>query len=87
VGQSRAVQYQNITFEFSRIAAALFFGFTRRGGYDLATTEKALLDLLYLRGQIPLADELELSDVDFQRLDEFSKSFPKTVQKKISILK
>ena len=87
VGQSRSLQYQGITFEFSRIAATLFFGFTREERYDLATPEKALLDLLYLRGQIPFADELELSEVDFERLYQFSKTFPKTVQKKISLLK
>ena len=87
VGQSRSVEYQGITFEFSRIALTLFFGFTREGRYDLATPEKALLDLLYLRGQIPFTDELELSEVDFERLHQFSKAFPKTVQKKISLLK
>jgi hypothetical protein len=31
--------------------------------------------------------ELELSEVDFERLHQFSKTFPKTVQKKISLLK
>ena len=87
VGQSRSVEYQGITFEFSRIVSTLFFGFTREGRYDLATPEKALLDLLYLRGQIPFTDELELSEVDFERLHQFSKAFPKTVEKKISLLK
>jgi hypothetical protein len=87
VGQSRAVQYQGVTLEFSRIAPTLFFGFTREERYDLATPEKALLDLLYLRGQIPFADELELGEVNFEKLGEFSKPFPKTVQKKISVLK
>ncbi len=87
VGQSRSLQYQGITFEFSRIAGALFFGFTREGRYDLATPEKALLDLLYLRGQIPFSDELEISEVDFEKLHQFSTKFPKIVQKKISPLK
>jgi hypothetical protein len=87
VGQSRSLQYQGITLEFSRINSTLFFGFTREGRYDLATPEKALLDLLYLRGQIPFADELELGEVDLEKLHQFSKPFPKTVQKKISLLK
>jgi len=87
VGQRRTLQYQGITLEFSRIAAPLFFGFAREEHYELGTPEKALLDLLYLRGQIPFADELELGGVDFEKLNQFSKSFPKTVQKKISILK
>jgi hypothetical protein len=87
VGQRRSLEYQGITIEFSRIASSLFFGFTREGHYDLATPEKALLDLLYLRGHIPFADELELGEVKFERLHQFSEKFPKTVQKKISLLK
>jgi predicted transcriptional regulator of viral defense system len=86
VGQSRSLEYQGITLEFSRIAPALFFGFTREERYDVATPEKALLDLLYLRGQIPFSDELEFSDVDFERLHQFSQKFPKTVRKKLALL-
>jgi hypothetical protein len=87
VGQSRSLGYQGITLEFSRIAPARFFGFKREERYDLATPEKALLDLLYLRGQIPFRDELELSDVDVERLQQFSKKFPKTVQRNLALLK
>ncbi len=87
VGQVRSLQYQGITLEFSRISPPLFFGFTREGRYDLATPEKALLDLLYLRGEIPFADELELGEVNLEKLNQFSKPFPKTVQKKISLLR
>jgi hypothetical protein len=76
-----------MTLEFSRIAPALFFGFTRQERYDLATPEKAILDLLYLRGQIPFRDELELGDVDVEKLQQFSKKFPKTVQKNLALLK
>ena len=87
VGQNRSLDYQGVTLEFSRIAPALFFGFTREERYDLATPEKALLDILYLRGQIPLRDELELSDLDLEKLQHFSRKFPKTVQKKLTALK
>lgn len=86
VGRSRTVRYQGIMLEFSRIAPPLFIGFERRGKYDLATPEKALLDLLYLRGRIPLPDELELSELDPEKLLRFSEKFPKTVQKKIRAL-
>jgi predicted transcriptional regulator of viral defense system len=86
VGESRSIDYQGITLEFSRIAPKLFWGFKRDGDYDLATPEKALLDLLYLRGKIPFADELELSEMDFKKLLYFSQKFPKTVQKRISQL-
>jgi hypothetical protein len=86
VGQSRSLEYQGVTLEFSRIAPVLFFGFTREERYDLATPEKALLDLLYLRGQIPFRDELELSDLNVEKLRQFSQKFPKTVQKKLALL-
>jgi hypothetical protein len=86
VGQSRSLGYQGITLEFSRIAPILFFGFTRQERYDMATPEKALLDLLYLRGQIPFRDELELGDLDVEKLQEFSQKFPKTVRKKLALL-
>jgi hypothetical protein len=86
VGRSRTVRYQEIMLESSRIAPPLFFGFERRGKYDLATPEKALLDLLYLRGRIPLPDELELSELDPGKLLRFSEKFPRTVQKKIRAL-
>ncbi len=86
VGQSRSSEYQGTILEFSRIAPNLFFGFTRQVHYDMATPEKALLDLLYLRGQIPFSDELELGDLDLEKLHQFSQKFPKTVQKKLALL-
>jgi predicted transcriptional regulator of viral defense system len=87
VGESRSLDYQGITLEFSKIAPKLFFGFKTDGYYNLATAEKALLDLLYLRGKIPFADELELSEVDFEKLLDFSKKFPKTIQNRILLLR
>jgi hypothetical protein len=86
VGQSRSVDYRGTTLQFSRIAPNLFTGFKRVGRYDLATPEKALLDLLYLRGRIPLVDELELKDLNLNELQNLTKQFPKTVQDKISPL-
>jgi hypothetical protein len=87
VGMGHTLHYQGITLEFSKIAPKLFFGFKRENHYDLAGPEKAILDLLYLRGKIPFADELELGGLDFEKIHDFSKKFPKTVQKKILSLK
>jgi hypothetical protein len=86
VGQSRSLNYRDVTLEFSRIASSLFWGIKREERYDLATPEKALLDLLYLRGTIPLPDELELSELNFESLHNFSERFPRTVRGKISQL-
>jgi hypothetical protein len=86
VGQSRSLDYRDTTLEFSKIAPSLFWGFERKEGYDLATPEKALLDLIYLRGKIPLMDELERSELNFEKLYNFSERFPRTVRDKISEL-
>ena len=86
VGRSRSVDYRGITLEFSKIAPNLFSGFMRTGRYDLATSEKALLDLLYLRGRIPLADELELREINIKELQRLAKKYPQTIQRKISEL-
>ena len=86
VGRSRSLNYRDVTLEFSKIATSLFWGFKREERYDLATPEKALLDLVYLRGRLPLPDELELSEVNFERLFNFSEKFPRTVRHKISEL-
>jgi hypothetical protein len=69
------------------LAPALFFGFSREERYDLATPEKALLDLLYLRGQAPFRDELELGHLDVEKLRQYSQKFPKTVRKKLALLR
>ena len=78
-------------FAFRHIKRELFRGFRTidvGGRHDavVATPEKALLDLLYLRGRIPLPDELELSELDPGKLLRFSEKFPQTVQKKIRAL-
>lgn len=86
VGESRSIDYRGITLQFSKIAAHLFFGVRRIGQFDLATPEKALLDLFYLRGEIPLPDELEIKEMDIKKLQNFSKKFPLTVERKISKL-
>ena len=86
MGRSRAVTYQGIRFDFSRINPSLFSGFERRERYDLATAEKALLDLLYLRKTLPVSDELELGELDSGRILDLSKRYPGTVRKKIEDL-
>jgi hypothetical protein len=86
VGRNRSVNYRGIRMDYSKIAPSLFFGFERRERYDLATAEKAPLDLLYLRGTLPVSDELELGELDSGRLLDFSKKYPGTVRKKIENL-
>ncbi|MBU0482829.1 MAG: hypothetical protein KKG47_17180, partial [Proteobacteria bacterium] len=52
-----------------------------RDGFNLALPEKALLDTIYLRKVIPFRDELDLSLLDRQRLDQMANDFPGPTRK------
>lgn len=83
VGRKRDIPYQGVTIEFSRISPSLFFGFTYHDKFYLASPEKALLDILYYRGAIPVPDELELDKVNSDLLLEWANKYPLTVSRKI----
>jgi len=76
VGKKRNVDYQGITIEFSRISPTLFSGFTYYERFYMASPEKAILDTLYYRRSIPVQDELELDEVDFQTLLKLADRYP-----------
>jgi predicted transcriptional regulator of viral defense system len=80
VGESRRMEYQGVTIEFSRIAYRLFTGFEMREGFSIATPEKALLDTLYFRKGLPVKDELELNGVDTGMLYKLAEFYPKRVK-------
>jgi len=69
--------------EYHRIAPRLFTGFESSARGLLATPEKALLDLIYLRlrrGEVPLASEWNPSELDLDGLATLAGSYPKTVR-------
>jgi len=86
VGRKRNIQYQGITIEFSKISDRFFFGFTKNDNYYLATPEKAILDTLYYRRMIPVLDELDLDDVDYETLVKMAARFPSTVSRAVNLL-
>ena len=75
VGKSREIEYQGITIEFSKISPKLFFGYETHQEFYMATPEKALIDTLYYRGNLPVADELELEGLNRGTLIEMAKKF------------
>jgi hypothetical protein len=79
-GKNRSVDYQGVTIEFSRISPALFFGFHQVDHFLIASGEKAIVDTLYLRGKLPVKDELNLEGVDLDALSEMASKFPRTLQ-------
>jgi predicted transcriptional regulator of viral defense system len=87
VGERSKVYYKDVVIEYSKISERLFFGFEPGKGFNIATPQKAILDTIYLRGQIPFIDELELANMDITRLKEISKMYPMSVQKKANALK
>ena len=74
------------TIEFSRIAPRLFNGFETRDGFNLALPEKALLDTVYLRKRVPFEDELELENMQQDRLMSLAEAFPASVRKRLELL-
>ena len=84
VGKSRSIEYQGITIEFSRISPRLFFGFDQREHFLMASGEKAILDTFYLRGRLPVEDELDFSGVDFDALFDMAVKYPRTVSRAVS---
>jgi len=85
VGKRRSIEYQDITVEFSKIAAPLFFGFTQINNFYMATREKAILDTLYFRKKLPTEDELEMDEVDLEALFQMAQRFPSSVSKRLGI--
>ena len=52
----------------------------------MATPEKALVDTLYYRGNLPVADELELEGMNRRTLIEMAKKFPSSIFRKMTLL-
>lgn len=78
------------TIEYHHIKESLFFGFENSSGYPLATSEKALLDYIYIHlyhGDSISLDELNLENLNFNVLEKIAVQYPKSAQKKLSSLK
>lgn len=86
VGAARNIRFGGITIEFSRIAPRLFNDFETRDGFNMALPEKALLDTIYLRQHIPFADELDLDNIQKDKLMSLSELFPAIVRKRLEAM-
>ena len=73
--------------EYSQIKESLFFGYEIKDEKYVATPEKALLDQLYMvsKGVRSIdIEELDLGEINKERLDEFSKKFPSGIGEMLS---
>ncbi len=72
-----------ILIEFSHLKKELFFGFVLRSGINIAEKEKALLDQLYMvslgKRSINIS-ELNLKEIDEDKLEGYAKRFPKRIK-------
>jgi hypothetical protein len=76
-------------FVYRNVADSLFFGFQRQGNIIIALPEKAVLDQLYFARRRSVsfhADEINFGSLNWDRVFEFSKQFPKTVQKEVALI-
>jgi hypothetical protein len=80
VGKRNRVELDGTTLEYSRIKAELFWGYNFANNANLAAPEKALLDILYLRRRLSMADEINWEFVDPQKLTQFALRYPPFVQ-------
>lgn len=65
-------------YTYSQIKTELFWGYEKRNNFLIALPEKALLDSLYFlsKGIIDLSlEELDITDIDAQRLKDFQNQF------------
>lgn len=77
--KSKKMTISNTQAEFTQIKEDLFFGYVLENGVYIAEPEKALLDQLYMasRGKrIINIEELDLREINKERLEEFAQRFP-----------
>jgi predicted transcriptional regulator of viral defense system len=82
IGKRNRITYGGYVIEYSRIAEKLYLSeeVLRVDDVLMATIEKALLDTVYLRRQLPFADELETDVLDRAKLMRIAVLYPLRVR-------
>ncbi|MEW6219077.1 MAG: hypothetical protein AB1634_06015 [Thermodesulfobacteriota bacterium] len=80
VGRRNRVVLPGAVIEYSRIKESLFWGFESANGAFLARPEKAVLDTIYLRGRLPVEDEINWQAVSLPRLGRSAALYPRSVR-------
>lgn len=86
IGHRNRIAFGGYIIEYSRIAERLYLPHEvlNLDGVLMATPEKALLDAAHLRHKIPFADELEIDNLNKEKLTNLAALFPKAVQKLVA---
>jgi len=80
----KSLPIANTKVEYSHIKKNIFFGYLLENGKYIAEKEKALLDQLYMvsRGKRSISiEELDLREINREKLEEYAKRFPSSINK------
>jgi hypothetical protein len=77
-GRRNRIIFAGYVIEYSRISEHLYLPeqILAREGFVMATPEKALLDMIYLRHRVLPGDELELEALDVEKLKALASLYP-----------
>jgi len=88
---------EHCVYEYHQIRRDLFWGYRQEGTVLIAESEKALLDLIYLRGVHSkemdaeslgsLMDDMDMADLDLEKLYQYAESFGGRTRDMLSVLK
>ncbi|MEW6668647.1 MAG: hypothetical protein AB1512_25825 [Thermodesulfobacteriota bacterium] len=83
IGKRNRIRFGGHVIEYSRIAEKLYLSEEILSLEDvlMATPEKALLDAIYLRRQVPFADELETDALNREKLAAIAAIYPARVER------
>jgi len=86
IRRTKDTTIEKTVFRYTKIKPELYFGFKRMRGFFIAEPEKAFVDALYLQslGRRSIdTSSLDLDKLDWPRILEISKSFPKRTRRQV----
>jgi len=86
IRRTKDTTIEKTVFRYTKIKSELYFGFKRMRGFFIAEPEKAFVDALYLQslGRRSIdTSSLDLDKLDWPRILEISKSFPKRTRRQV----
>jgi len=86
VGRRNRICLGSTEIEYSKIKDSLFWGYESANNAHMATPEKAILDTVYLRGALPMADEMNWQFVDSKKMRKYLDRYPRFVQEYLNSL-
>lgn len=86
VQRTKTLSVEGTVFRYSKISPDLYFGFKKKGGFFIATAEKALLDAVYLTSYGRYAFDLASIDpekINRSEIEKLSRPYPLKTLKRL----